>query len=666
MLENVMFYFLRSRIQNKLVLAFVFVLIIPTTLITTYTLKASTDSLLESAVQDELAEMRLKADAINKVLDSAKSSTLFISQSPTMAEYADALERGDTTNAINAVNQLFSSFLNNSSTLYKDLRILDRNGMEIIRVDNSAGKPVVVGKIELEDKASRPYYYETIRLNDGEVYISGFDLNVTLGKIDVPYVPVIRYATPIFSANGKLVGVLVVKAFAQQLLQVIEEDDGDAGAHKSYLVDKDGSYLFGVEPAKLYSGILKGNASLFQDAPRDAKVFQNNPDGFLIASSERPNDLQTYTHIHPENQPAIDWTLIHQRSTADIFGEIANARTIILLVALASLLLAIGMATVITRNIVRPISQLSVAMEAIGSGRYDVQLPSGKRKDEIGKLVTTFEKMNTDLNAASRKLQSRTRELEIANKIAVEANRLKSEFLSTMSHELRTPLNSIVGFTDIMLTGKPGPLNNTQQSFLERVSGNNRRLLKLINDILDLSRIEAGRMELFPVPYAPRDMLERVAAQTSALFSKKNLQFTVNIDPDLPSTVVGDKDRVEQVVVNLLSNAAKFTNAGSVTMTAAERNDGMWTIDIEDTGVGMAPHALEMIFEPFRQIDGTTSRQHGGSGLGLAIVRELCQMMNGQILVRSEVGKGSTFTIVLPVGKESEVMPESHAQVAIA
>lgn len=322
-----MISFFRSQIQRKLILAFILVLLIPSGLITTYTLKTATDSLINSARKDELSSLRLKASATDKVLDAAKSGALFLSQSPTVTLYVEALDRGDASGEVPAVDQLFASFLHNSATLYKDLRILNKKGMEILRVDNTNGQPVITPAADLEDKAARPYYYETIKLKSGQVYISGFDLNVTRGKIDEPYLPVIRYAIPLYTQADNLVGVLVLKAFATQVLEAIQE--GANTVQKNYLIDQDGSYLVGAELPKLYGRILKKDSSFFKDAPIDAAVFRSDAQGTLFDTQEQPGVLQGFVHIHPADQPAVDWFLVQQHLTADILGEVANARTLL-------------------------------------------------------------------------------------------------------------------------------------------------------------------------------------------------------------------------------------------------------------------------------------------------------------------------------------------------
>lgn len=240
-------------------------------------------------------------------------------------------------------------------------------------------------------------------------------------------------------------------------------------------------------------------------------------------------------------------------------------------------------------------------------------------------------------------------DLERAQKDAQEASRLKSEFLATMSHELRTPLNAIIGFTNFMLTGVPGSLSEKQQDYLQRVLSNGDRLLALINDVLDVAKIEADRLELAEVNFMPSHLLAGVETQLRGLAESKGLRFETYLDPALPQQMRGDPKRLEQILVNLIGNAIRFTEAGSVNIRIQQLDPKQWNLIVTDTGIGIPTEALTFIFDEFRQVDGSTSREHGGTGLGLAIVRKLAEMMGGSVSVQSEVGKGSTFTVQLPI-----------------
>lgn len=243
-------------------------------------------------------------------------------------------------------------------------------------------------------------------------------------------------------------------------------------------------------------------------------------------------------------------------------------------------------------------------------------------------------------------------QLAIQNRIVMEANRLKSEFLANVSHELRTPLNAIIGFSDMMLMGIGGELSQKQHHQAERVRDNGRRLLALVNDILDLARIEAGRIEIVHEPFSSRKLIDAMSSQAQILASTSGLEFKTEIDEGLPEMMVGDIQRLEQVITNLISNAFKFTEVGGVTL-AMKADKTTWTIVVQDTGIGIPPHAIEYIFEEFRQVDGSSRRAYKGTGLGLAITKNLVRMMEGKINVESTLGKGSIFTVTLPLVAET-------------
>lgn len=245
-----------------------------------------------------------------------------------------------------------------------------------------------------------------------------------------------------------------------------------------------------------------------------------------------------------------------------------------------------------------------------------------------------------------QRVEERTAELRSALDRAESADRLKSAFLATMSHELRTPLNSIIGFTGIVLQGLAGPLNDEQTRQLGMVRGSARHLLDLINDILDLSKIEAGQLQLREEPVDLAAVVDRVGAMVAPMAERKGLAVTTRV-PAGGIHLVTDRRRVEQILLNLLNNAVKFTERGDVTLVV-ERQGGQLSFQVTDTGMGIKPEDLHVLFQPFRQVDTGLTRQHEGTGLGLAICRRLAGLLGGRIDVVSTWGGGSTFTLTLP------------------
>jgi len=240
------------------------------------------------------------------------------------------------------------------------------------------------------------------------------------------------------------------------------------------------------------------------------------------------------------------------------------------------------------------------------------------------------------------------RETQSARQEAEQANKTKSQFLANMSHELRTPLNAIIGYTEIMIGGLAGPFTAEQLKLQTNVDANAKRLLNLINDILDLSRIEAGRIEFKPMALAPQAFLTDLTGAMQSLATKKNLKLELTFGANTPNTVTSDTMKLQQIVVNLLGNALKFTKQGTVEVLTDSRTPDTWEIKVRDTGIGIPADALPKIFDVFQQVDTTDSRQYEGTGLGLAIVKNLVQHMNGTVTVQSTVGAGSTFTVTLP------------------
>ncbi len=265
----------------------------------------------------------------------------------------------------------------------------------------------------------------------------------------------------------------------------------------------------------------------------------------------------------------------------------------------------------------------------------------------IGLLFTAFisQLATRDLRRA---LNDATYELVQVNRKLEDASQMKSQFMARTSHELRTPLNAIIGFTDLVLRGVYGPLTDLQEGGLRRVLSNARRLLTLINDILDLAKIEAGELEITEYAFDLSNLVELAETTLAPRANQKGLTLNITVAPDMPRQIVGDETRISQVVLNLVDNAVKYTDAGSVELQLDAPDPGHWRIRVIDTGRGVHERDYERIFEEFRQLDASGD-QKGGTGLGLTITRHLVRLMGGEIRLTSTLGKGSTFEVTLPL-----------------
>lgn len=273
-----------------------------------------------------------------------------------------------------------------------------------------------------------------------------------------------------------------------------------------------------------------------------------------------------------------------------------------------------------------------------------------KLSEEIKERKQAVEELNKYKDQLEDIVKERTAELAIAKERAESADHMKSAFLAAMSHELRTPLNSIIGFVGIILQEIAGPITEEQRKQLEMVRGSAKYLLTLINDIIDISKIEAGELTVKFNDFDMVELINEVAAEIEHIVMKKKLDFVVDVSPEVDG-IKSDRKRVKQVLINLLDNAIKFTEKGSITLTSVIEN-GYVVTSIIDSGVGIKEEDQEKIFEAFLQLDTRLARTAEGTGLGLSICKRLVKLMGGNIQVDSDLGKGSTFTFRIPLRKE--------------
>jgi len=294
---------------------------------------------------------------------------------------------------------------------------------------------------------------------------------------------------------------------------------------------------------------------------------------------------------------------------------------------------------------------------------------SGVEGTQAGSTVSGLRDV-TDLRRAANELEDRIRaatagladqntRLQWQSRELEKANRLKSEFLASMSHELRTPINALIGYASLMLDRIYGDLTARQEEGLSRIQGAAQHLLALINDILDLAKIEAGRMPLHLEDITLGDIVTEISQQIEPLVKKKSLTFTVEM-PSKDLSLYTDRTKVKQILLNLLSNAVKFTHHGGIWVTISKDEEDL-RFDVRDTGIGIRATDLESIWEDFRQVDQSRTREFGGTGLGLSITRKLVDTLGGHVFAESVYGKGSTFTVVLPIRSVSR--PEDPPRV---
>ncbi|RJP47907.1 MAG: PAS domain-containing protein [Anaerolineaceae bacterium] len=320
--------------------------------------------------------------------------------------------------------------------------------------------------------------------------------------------------------------------------------------------------------------------------------------------------------------------------------------------------------------------------EIVGMGLNDLLDSEDVKPEDRGSLAALLEKSAQDISNLRVQWGRKTLSVNAAEvrdgtsqtigTVAVfrdftreaELEQMKNTFIAIVSHELRTPLNAILGYAEMLKEAVYGQVNEKQKNVSSRIMTNTQRLLEIVSDLLDQAQIEAGKLKIQMVACKPAVLLDNVRGVMEKFASDKNLNLITELDPSMPSMIIGDPQRLQQIIVNLTNNAVKFTDSGSVHVKVAPFGEKNWQIQIIDTGDGIPKDALAYIFESFRQVDGLSTRQHGGVGLGLSIVKQLVERMNGKITTESEIGKGSTFTVTLPLITQdvSSTVPPSRQE----
>jgi len=297
----------------------------------------------------------------------------------------------------------------------------------------------------------------------------------------------------------------------------------------------------------------------------------------------------------------------------------------------------------------KPIRAIGTAQDITERRKTEEELKKYRihLEDLVADRTQELEKSRTALQYLIEDMKEAKKELEAVNVKLKELDRLKSIFLASMSYELRTPLNSIIGFTGIILMGMTGDISEEQRKQLTLVKNNAHHLLSLINDVLDISKIEAGKVELSIEEFSLNEVMNTIAASFSPQVRDKGIELLTDMASGIH--LVSDKRRVHQILMNLISNAVKFTDQGSIRISARVSKEDQVEIRVSDTGVGIKPEAMQVLFQPFQQVDMSLTKKYEGTGLGLYLCKKLSGLLGGTISVQSRFGKGSEFTVLLPV-----------------
>lgn len=417
---------LTSRVQTKIITVFLAALLLPILVLVIYNTIVVGSTTLENARIEELNKLNLQAAQIEAYLSRVSNQLFFLSESPVVRDYATATASGGSAD-VTAIEQTFASFSENLQ-IYDQVRLLDAQGREVVRVNYADGHSVVVPSGELQDQSSRPYFSEAMLLPSGGLYVSPLNLNRERGEIEQPYKPVIRYATPVYTDAGSVGGVVVLNVLAQPFLDFVKRTAEDATV---YLLDSDGTYLAGPDPALLFGRDFENEVIFASNNPKDAALlFEATAEETLTNSLDEPDQLTTHTHISPEGQEgAINWTLLVQRPVASVMQGANEQRLVVIVVGLLAAVITGSALYVVTSNIVRPIRDLAVVTTAVASGKRDVTVPTIKTRDEVGQLAESFQEMLGELNTAYREMEARVHERTADLAATLEVGSLASRLL---------------------------------------------------------------------------------------------------------------------------------------------------------------------------------------------------------------------------------------------
>jgi len=643
----------RSRIATQLLVWFLLLTLVPLVVAAFLTTRTARQ-LLTDQIENNLRAM---ADSLGRQVETflrgQERDLLVLAANPGTAEaigaFSAAWKNGVLDdNAHTAAAERFAPFLRRAAESIgtDDIYLVDPDGRVVfstargpdfgVKIDESPVAGTTLGRAA---QAARL----TLGLEQSDFDFYGPD-----------ELPATFIAVPVL-AGGKYRGLAVLQIGAAEINRVTRDTSGLGATGEMVVVAEHRDGLVAVAPTRHDSQAAfrlkvpsEGHSAALRASMKGLPGF--GPDTDYRGKSV----LAVWQYL-----PALRWGVVVKIDTDEAFSPVSLLRRISISIALVSGILAALAAWLVARSFSRPIEELTTAAHEVSSGNLH-RRAEVRSSNEIGDLARDFNAMTGQLGemieTMDEKVRLRTAELAEARDQAEEANRTKSAFLANMSHELRTPMNAIIGYSE-MLTEEMQDLG--QDEFipdLKKIHSAGKHLLGLINDVLDISKIEAGKMTVYCETIDVSAMVREVESTVLPLVKKNDNHLEVELPADA-GTMHSDLTKIRQMLFNLLSNASKFTEKGKLRLvvTRTVENGSDWLrFAVSDSGIGMTPEQMGRLFKAFSQADASTTRKFGGTGLGLAISREFCQLLGGDITVSSVPGEGSTFTVALPAAAPQE------------
>ncbi len=443
------------------------------------------------------------------------------------------------------------------------------------------------------------------------------------------------------STDSEAIGVVRVEISLMRLMSVLEDYVGLGETGETLLISNEGEKVILLNSFRIdRNEMLLDNIARMLNANKSFKPEDTFESNNFLAHAKVPLDRK-------------NWHIIALINTEEVLEPFHTLYIYILFFSLFLILAGCFFIVYGINHSFKNIRKLAEGAQRFGEGNLDYRVDISE-KDEVGMLSLHFNNMANHISSQIETITKSKTELEKAKMKVESANLSKSQFLANMSHEIRTPINSITGFLQLL---KDTPLNTDQNNYVKLMQSSSDTLLSVINDILDISKIESGKLELERIDFDLKETIKNAVFSLSAKVNEKNLKLDISLEENLPQYVVGDPTRLKQIIINMVSNAIKFTKNGEIQVSVSIDKSAVSSeyikFLIKDTGIGMTNETLIKLFKPFMQADSSSARMYGGTGLGLTICKAYVEAMGGTIQVKSEMGKGSEFSFIVPLSNSS-------------
>jgi signal transduction histidine kinase/DNA-binding response OmpR family regulator len=601
----------------------VLVVILTGGLISTVIVRQSRDTLREQTIANNLASAELLAEFAYRYMEGTQMTIRLLARRPSVQ---DAILSGNFSLATSELQEFIR--INNR---VDGCSIFDANG-----INRATGNLPAIGLGN--DSAGREWFRQIMATR--EPYLGIPVVSRGTGR------PAVPYGVPVRDPHGEIEGVVLCGISLAALGDRIATFSTGPTARTS-LVDlrQGGIILAHPQRERILTPISGRNEAVNQ-------MLEGGRGTLETASSSGELNLTAFAPA-----PNLPWGLIILQPSDAVFAQVARSGRKGLMYGALILLLAGVISALLAGGVTRPLVHLREAASRLAAGDMSNRVNMARR-DEVGDLGRAFDRMAAALAERSAQLQAAHEELRVQYSRVKDTDRLKSEFLANMSHELRTPLNAVIGFAQLIHDGKAGPVSPDQREFLNDILTSADHLLQLINDVLDLAKVESGKLEFHPEPVQLHRLISEVRNIIQPLAAGKRLEITVDVSDSVAAVVI-DPAKLKQVLYNYLSNAIKFTSdEGRITIRARPEDSRHFRLEVDDTGIGILPEDLDRLFIAFQQLDSGAAKKQQGTGLGLALTKKIVEAQGGRVGVETKRSGGSTFYAILP----TEIGTKNHAE----